>query len=161
MAVENLDTLPTVASKGAVTTHGGRVRYATATYEVAAAASANSTYALARVPSNAVILPISKLHYDDLASTGSPTIDVGLFNPSGLSGITDDDDALAANIDVATAAGSTNLVTDLTKMGKAAWEHVASQTADPNQELEIKATLKDAAANTGGTLTAEIYYTVD
>jgi hypothetical protein len=139
---------------------GGRVRYWSETVEVSAGASATSTYRLARLPGHARIVGLSTLYHDDLASTGSPTVDLGLVNPDGLGGITDDDDALAADIDV-TTAGSTALVGDVADRGKPLWSFVAAQAEDPRQELEVVATLKDAAANVGGTLTLELFFTID
>ncbi len=139
---------------------GGRVRYWAETVEVSAAASPGSTYRLARLPSAARITGLSRVHHDDLATVGTPTIDIGVFNPAGLTGVTDDDDALSADIAVATA-GSTLLVADITKLGQPLWSFAAGQTADPRQELEIRATLKDDPGNTGGTLTLELFYTID
>lgn len=161
MAVENLDgTL-----RGVDATHGigsaGNVKNKTLTVEVDSAASATSTYfgAKARIPSNARILGISKFHFDDLASSGSPTMDIGLFAVD--SNITDDDDALNDGIDVATAAGNTSVVKAVENYGKRAWELVSGQTTDPKGELDVKVTLKDAAVNTGGTITLELFYTLD
>ncbi len=166
MAVENLygsevmtglaNTTPATVTN--VAQAGGRVRYWTDTVEVTAAASATSDYLLARLPASAILLPGSKIHYDDLASTGSPTVDVGLFNVG--SNITDDIDAIAAGIDV-TAAGSTSLVSDVTTFAKKLWEYVNGQTTDPQGQLDIKASILDAATNTGGTITIELYYTID
>lgn len=139
---------------------GGRVRYWSETVEVSAAASVNSTYRLARLPSAARLTSLCVFHHDDLASTGAPVIDLGIFNPAGKSGITDDDDALIDGTGASTA-GSSNFPAAIADVGKQLWAFVAGQTADPKQELEIKATIKTAAANTGGTLTLELFYTVD
>jgi hypothetical protein len=140
---------------------GGRVRVWSETVEVSPAASATSTYHMARLPSNARILGKSTISYDDLASTGTPTVRIGVFNPPGLSGINDDDDALNASINVYTAAvTNANLLTPIDYFGKRLWEMVNGQTTDPKQELDIKITL-DADCNTGGTFMMEIYYTMD
>lgn len=159
MAVENLKaTLRGV--KGTIG-HGdaGMVKAKSATVEVTAAASATSTYSFFRIPSNARILGTSRIATDDLASTGSPTLDVGLFAVKG--NITDDDDAFKADIDVATAATDARLFTDIAKNGKYAWEFVNGQTSDPGGEFEVKATIKDAATNTGGTISIELFYILD
>ena len=139
---------------------GGRVRYWSETVEVSAGASVNSTYRLARLPAAARLTSLCVFHHDDLASAGAPVMDVGVFNPAGKTGITDDDDALIGGGSVATAA-AVAFPADIAKVGRRLWEFVAGQTADPRHELEIRATLKTAAANTGGTLTLELFYTVD
>lgn len=138
----------------------GAVRSWIETVEVGAADSATSTYLMARIPSNARILGASKFYSDDLASAGAPTMDIGVFNPSGETKITDDDDALNDGIDVATVT-DTAVVKDIANYGKRLWEHVASQTEDPKGDLEIKLTLKDADVNVGGTVTVELFYTLD
>jgi len=138
---------------------GYSVKVVAATVEVGAADSATSTYAMFRIPSNARILGSSTLYADDLAASGSPTIDIGLFAVD--SNITSDDDALRADIDVFTAAANTRVVTDVANIGKMAWEFVSGQATDPGGVLEVKLTLKDAAVNTGGTLTLELFYTLD
>ena len=139
---------------------GGAVRSLVETVEVGSADSATSTYLMARLPSNAVILGASKLYGDDLASSGAPTLDIGVFNLDGKSVITDDDDALNDGISAA-AAIEASVVKDVANYGKKLYEHVNGQTSDPKGELDIKITLKDAAVNVGGTLTLELFYTLD
>lgn len=143
---------------------GGRVHYWCDTVEVTASDTACSTYHLARIPSNARILGMSKLHFDDLATTGSPTMDIGVYNVGNATGITDDADALNDGIDVATAAGSAPVVKDIANYGKRLWEYVASQTVDPKADLDIKVKLLDAnltADPPGYTMTLELFYTTD
>jgi len=141
---------------------GGNLHCWIETVEVTAAAAATSTYDLAVLPSNARLTPDSKIYWDDLASTGSPTLDLGLFNPTGYAGtgITPDDDGFFADADV-TSAGSKAFIADIANAGKALWQFVSGQAADPKQPLLVRATLKDAAANVGGTLTVCLYYTLD
>jgi len=50
-----------------------------ATVEAAAAATAGTTYYLPPLPTNARIHGSSRLWIDDLASTGSPTLDIGIY----------------------------------------------------------------------------------
>ena len=138
----------------------GAVRSWVETVEVGAADSDTSTYLMARLPSNARILGSSRFYSDDLASAGAPTIDIGVFNRDGKTDITDDVDALNDGIDVATAS-DTAFIKGFADYGKRLWEHVASQTVDPAVDLDIKLTLDDADVNVGGTITVEIYYTLD
>ena len=160
MAIENLSgTL-----RGVNATHGvgegGTLKSKIMTVEVTAAASATSTYfqGKLRIPSTARLAGISKINLDDLASTGSPTLDAGLFAVN--SNITSDDDALNDGIDAA-SAGSVSLIKDISNYGKQAWEFVSGQTSDPQGELDVVITIKDAATNTGGTITVELFYIVD
>ena len=121
--------------------------------------SATSTYDFGEIPSSARILGASTAYWDDLASTGAPTLDLGLFANDG--NITDDDDALNDGLDAATASTGTKVVKDLANYGKRAWELVSGQTTDPGGVLTVKATLKDAAVNVGGSLTVELWYAID
>lgn len=129
------------------------------TLEVPAASSANSTFWIARLPSNARIHGLSRIAFDDLASTGSPTFDIGTFGVEG-NVTTDDVDSLNDGIGVAAAAGTANVIKDIVNYGKRLWEF-AGETADPGGFIDIKISLLDAATDTGGTVTATIVYTVD
>lgn len=140
---------------------GGNVRCWIDTVEVGAADTASSTYLMARLPSNAIILPASTLYWDDLTTTGSPTVDVGVFNMSGKSDFTDDPDALSNGHDV-TSAGSGALITQSTSIsdyGQPLWDHIASVTSDPKTDVDIKLKLVDANVVGGGTMSVVIYFT--
>jgi hypothetical protein len=138
---------------------GGIVRHWCETVEVGAADSDTSTYLLAVIPSNARILGMSYLHVDDLASSGAPTIDLGLY-PIRSGDFTGDVDALTDGITVATA-GSYRVIKDIANYGKQAWEFVNGLTADPRCDMYLYATMDDADVNVGGTMTLELYYTID
>lgn len=133
---------------------GGKLRVYTDTVEVGSADSATSTYTMARIPSNARILGLSKMYWDDLASAGAPTLDIGLFAVN--SNITSDADALNDGLDAATASTGSPVIKDIANYGKMAWEYVAGQTVDPGGMLDVKVSLLDAAVNVGGTLTLEL-----
>ncbi len=135
------------------------VMYVDSTVEVAAAASANSLYTMVRIPSDARILGLSRVAFDDLASTGSPTIDFGFKAVD--SNITSDPDALNDGVDVFTAAGTAPLIKDIANYGKKAWEFVSGVTADPGGFLDLTIITQDAAINTGGTITLSLVYSVD
>lgn len=154
----NADATPAVRS--APGTGGGAVRSWTETVEVTAADSVSSTYLLARLPSNARIMGLSTVSWDDLATTGSPALDIGVFNQSGKSDITDDPDALTNGLAV-DSAGTGSVIADKANYGIPLWDHVNAQTVDPVAVLDVKATLTDAAVTTGGTVTVEILYTLD
>jgi hypothetical protein len=135
-----------------------RVVIENATLEVTAAASTASTYVMHRIPSSARIYGISKVFFDDLASTGSPTIDFGIKAISA--NVTTDVDALNDGVDVFTAAASASWIKDIANYGKMAWEF-SSATADPGGMIDLTITILDAAANTGGTITSELVFSTD
>lgn len=149
---------PTLADPGE---GGGKTRVWVETIETTASDSVSSTYTLARLPSNARILGSSMLYWDDLATTGSPTLDLGVYNITGNL-ITNDDDGLSDGHGVS-SAGSGRVVGNIANYGKRLWEFVNGQTVDPKCDLEIKAVLRDAAltASGAGTVTIELYYAVD
>jgi hypothetical protein len=113
---------------------------------------------MARLPSNAVLSGLSKVYFDDLASSGSPTFDIGIF-AIRTGDITDNDDALNDGIDVASAAGSAAVIKDIANYGKRLWE-VAGLSADPKCDVDIKITVKDASTNAAGTVSWGLYYSV-
>lgn len=159
MAVETLTATRRAANADATPGHGlaGTVKALVGTVEMTAAASATSTYSFGKIPTNARILGLSELHNDDLATTGSPTLDIGLFAVEG--NITDNDDALNDGLDAATA-GTKDVIKDKANYGKYAYE-LAGETTDPGGLLEVKVTLKDAACDSGGTISLELLYVVD
>lgn len=130
-----------------------------ATVAAAAGADAASAYTMFRIPSNARIHGLSEVAFDDLASTGSPTLDFGLKAVDG--NITTDDDALNDGVDCAAAAGTARLVKDHASYGKMAWEYVSGQSSDPGGMLDVVVTIKDAAVNTGGDITATLVYSTN
>lgn len=129
------------------------------TVEVSAAASANSVYTMMRIPSSARITGLSQLAFDDLASSGSPTLDIGLKAVDA--NITTDPDALNDGINCSAAAGTAKFVKDVANFGKEAWQFVNGVTADPGGFFDVIVSLVDADANTGGTITATCVFTLD
>lgn len=128
------------------------------TLEVTAAASAASVYVMHRIPSAARIYGMSKVHFDDLASSGSPTLDFGI--KAVAANVTTDNDALNDGVDCATAASSASWIKDIANYGKQAWEF-SSATSDPGGYIDLTVTILDAATNTGGTITSEIVFSTD
>ena len=112
---------------------------------------------MARLPSVVRVLPRSHLYFDDFGT--SVTLDIGTFNPTGKSGITDDDNSINDGIDVSTAAGTASLFADWANALKRLWE-IAGASADPKQDIDIKATVKDADPGSAD-LMWEIFYTID
>ena len=152
-----LDAIPAVPADPGE--GGGRVKVWIETIESTASDSESSTYLLARLPSNARILGESSIYWDDFG-TASATLDVGVYNQSGKSDITDDPDALSNGHDIS-AAGSASLISDIANYGLPLWDH-ATGTADPNAMLDIKAVVADTDLGTGvATVTVEIFYTYD
>ena len=156
MAIVNLTA--TRLGAQAVQGHGwgGNIKGFVATVAVGAADSDTSTYKFGDIPSAARILGISRVYTDDLASTGSPTLDIGLQATS----ITNDPVALSNGHDVATVTDA-RLLTAVEKIGQRAWEHVSGQTTDPGGDLTVYGSLVDADVNVGGDITIELFYTLD
>lgn len=148
--------------RGSDTTLGkgeaGNVKAVCGTIELAASSSADTIY-MGRVPSNARFLPVCLIHNDDLATTGSPTLDIGLASVD--SNVTSDPDAINNGIALSSATNTTILHADTTNAGLPAWDLVNGQSTDPGGELDIYGTVKDAATTATGTLTWNIFYTLD
>lgn len=129
-----------------------------ATVEVPASAS-GTTIKFGRIPSNARISGASKVYWDDLTTSGAPTLDLGLASVD--SNITSDPDALSNGHDI-TSASSAQAIADIANHGLPAWDLVASVTADPGGELDVYGSIVDAAtAGLTGTVTVEIYGYLD
>lgn len=136
-----------------------RIVATTSTVAVAAAASAASVYTMCRIPSNMRIMGNSVIDIDDLASTGSPTLDIGFKAVAG--NITTDTTDLNDGITAATA-GTYRVVKDLANYGKQAWEFTsAASTGDPGGFFDVIITILDAATNDGGDLTLTLYGVMD
>jgi len=132
-----------------------------ATIELAASAS-GTTIDFGYVPSNARILGCSRVYWDDLATSGSPTLDLGFIAVD--SNITSDDDCLNDGLalsSVSTANVGAVVVKDIANFGKKAWEYVNGQTTDPNGSLKVQGVVRDAATTATGTVTLDLYYTLD
>lgn len=136
---------------------GGRVRALVDTVEVTAGASTGSTYVLARVPAAAYPLPASRLHWDDMAASGSPVLQVGLVG----SQITDDPDAFRTGLDASSAGIGVGLLSSVTLAGRAFWQFAANTTVNPGGELDLVVTLGGDPALAGGSLSLELYYALD
>ena len=128
-----------------------------ATTKSVTARSDGDTLKLLTLPSNARIHGDSLVSWDDLASSGSPTMDIGIGSVD--SNLTSDPDALLNGLDV-TGAGTNKLVSDHANYGKKLWE-LAGLSSDPGGEIDIYASFVDAATNVTGDVTLEVEYTLD
>lgn len=129
-----------------------------ATVELAASASGTTIF-LGRIPSNARILPTGLIYNDDLATSGSPTLDIGLGSVD--SNVTSDPDAINNGLALSAATTTTTILADPANAGLPAWDLVASVTSDPGGELDVYASVKDAATTATGTITVELYGYLD
>lgn len=142
---------------------GGIKRVWVETVETTASDSVSSTYHMARLPSNARILGTSRIWWDDLATGGSPTIDIGVY-PVRTGDFTADDDALNDGLAVSSAENTgVAVIKDKANYGLPLWDLVPALTSDPKCDMDIKLVLRDAAltAAGAGTITMEIHYAVD
>lgn len=129
-----------------------------ATVELAAAASGD-TVTFGRIPANARILPSSRLYNDDLATSGSPTFDLGLIAVD--SNITSDPDAIGNGFALDAAGSDVVTISDIANAGLPAWDFVNGQSSDPGGEFIVRGVVKDAATTATGTITLDLYYVVD
>lgn len=127
---------------------------------IALPASASGTIIdFGNVPSNARIMGISQIMADDLATSGSPTLDLGFQAVN--SNITTDPDALNDGLTISSALSPATVVKGIENRGKRAWEYVSGQSTDPGGQLTVIGTIKDAATNAAGDVTLELLYYVD
>lgn len=158
MAVVNL-TSTRRGQNGVVPTHGdaSNVIRIPLHQTIGAADSATSTYTLCQVPWNARLSGTA--YWDDLASSGSPTLDFGL--KSGTNTITADPDALSDGHDAATINHAGRAIVKPANVGKFAWQ-LAGASSDPGQgTYTVYVSLVDADVNVGGNLAVEVEYTLD
>lgn len=150
-----------IQTQGEVRLNGGRLRLIQDTVELTTPDS-TSTIHLARLPSRATLVrPLCWIMWDDLASIGSPTVDIGTFNLTGDTSLTDDDNSLFDGGDLATAQTTgVHLIIDHADQYKKLWE-LAGATADTKKMIDIKATVQDANCNASGTFSWTIVYTID
>lgn len=153
----NLDAA--VQSRINVSNMGGRVRTVVDSRFEATAWAENDTILLARLPSSAVLLPTGQVDFEAFGS--SVTADIGIFNQSGKSDITDNDDALVVDVDIS-SSGTLNVFDGiaLDKIGDPLWS-LAGLSSDPVLEFDIKLTLKDANPTDDAAIAWALHYTVD
>lgn len=127
--------------------------------ELAAAASGTIVDFKLRVPLNARVDALSRLYHDDLATSGSPTLDLGFYAVDG--NFTTDDDALNDGIAVsAVMTASTQtigvpVIKDFANAGKYVWEFISGATANTGGFADVKGVVRDAATNATGTVTLD------
>lgn len=144
-----------IQDQPSVAHNGGRVR-AVVDRIASTDAAQNDTILLARLPSNAVILPTSKVYHSALGA--SVTADVGV-RATKTGDFTIDPNGLSDGADVS-SAGSFDLLDSITaNAGKRLWEYTDA-SADPGREIDIYLSLVDANP-AAGTVAWEIHYTID
>lgn len=164
-SVTNLDAVPIVPNtvgQGAP----GELR-AVGDYSTAsAAASATSTYQLARIPSNAVV---KQVFFESEAQTAGK-FEVGLYYSTGkdgtvpsLAGGAIDSDFFASDVDAASAVAQLDVTNEsgnypLNKRNQPIWK-ASGLSADPGGFFDVVATVHTTAITTGtGKLGALVYY---
>lgn len=145
------------------TSHGGayNVIALISTVEITTATTVGRTIGFGHIPSNARIQLGSRLYWDDLATSGSPTLDLGLAAVKGNLVNADDADALSAGHVITAAASDQVALSEIANAGLPAWDLVDSEAVDPGGSLEVFGSLVDAAINKAGTVTLELLYTID
>lgn len=134
------------------------VKAQTTTVELAAS-TAGTTVKFGSIPSNARILGLSRVYWDDLATTGSPTLDIGLGSVDA--NITSATTTLSTGHALSTAdVAGEPLLDDIVNNGKRAWE-IAGASSDPGGAVDIYGTVLDAATTQTGTVSVEVYFKTD
>lgn len=143
--------------------HGGAYtsKVLLSTVAITVATTVGRTISFGRIPSNARILGASRLYWDDLATSGSPTLDLGLAAVNGNLANADDPNALLDAGAISGAISGNVVINDHASFGLPAWNLVASETSDPGGELEVYGSLVDAPINKAGDITLELHYVVD
>lgn len=125
------------------------------TVELADDASVGTTVTFGRIPSNARLSGRSRIYWDDLATTGSPTMDLGLASVD--SNITSDPDALSNGHGLSSAdVEGAIAISGIENHGLPAWDFVNGQSSDPKGELDVYGSIADAATTLTGTITVEL-----
>ncbi len=137
----------------------GSVKSLTATVELAAATASGTTISFGYIPSNARILSLSKVYWDDLATSGAPTLDLGLGAVD--SNITSDTLALTDGLGLSSPSTGSAVIKDFLNSGLPAWDHVSGQASDPGGTLEVTGVVRDAATTAAGTVTLDLVYVLD
>jgi len=150
------------ASQGLVAGPGeaNNMKYLTSVVEIPAVAS-GSTFKFMRIPRNARISNLSRVYWDDLSTSGSPTMDFGLASVNA--NITSDPDAFSAGHDITAADVTGEPLLDLfEKSGDFAWDFVNGQSTDPGGELDVFGTIVDAlTSGLTGTVMVELAFYFD
>lgn len=138
---------------------GPNLKVVTATKAIASA-SATNTIKFQRLESGARLHGLSKVYWDDLASSGSPTLSIGLAPVN--SNFTAVNNALNSGLDISAvgAALGANLISDHANFGKTLWE-LAGLASDPGGQMDVYVTVVAAPINLAGDLTIEVCFTID
>jgi hypothetical protein len=142
---------------------GASVKMKISTVELAAASSGD-TIDFGRIPSNARLSPQSRVYWDDLATTGSPTLDIGLRAVEGNLANANDPDALTNGhaLTTATAGGATLVAVDLANAGLPAWDLGGLWNSEgcgnyPDGYCHARAVVLPRLTNRGGFRVAPLY----
>jgi hypothetical protein len=166
MAIENLQTNHARTNSLIYPYTANSVHVVKGVLEMSAAATVASTYDFGLIPPDAIICYYaSGFSSDDLATTGSPTLSIGLFGENGsLSdlGYSDDDDCIRSGIALSSANSSTRLIGDIANVNKPVWQLISgvSLSKPVRGPLRVKGTLVAADCDTGGTLLLELVYMI-
>ena len=132
-----------------------------ATVEIPATSASADTVTFGYIPSNARILPSSRLYNDDCATSGSPTLDIGLGAVNSNLANADDPDAIGNGFALSSAGSDVVVISEIANVGLPAWDFVASEASDPGGVLKVYGTVRDAATVAAGTASIQIDYTLD
>lgn len=138
---------------------GANLKIITTTKNLASPAQ-NSTHKFGRFDSNTRLHSLSRVYWGDFASSGSPTLSIGLASVNNNFGAAVPT-ALNSGLDLATAtpAGASVLGTPANS-GKMLWE-LASLSTDPGGQIDVYCTIAAAASNLTADITMDLVVSVD
>ena len=141
--------------------HGGAydVINLTSTVEVPLGATGR-TINFGYIPSNARLLNTSRIYNDDL-SNNAATMDIGIGAVNGNLVNADTVAAIGNGFALNSAGSDSPMISDAANIGLPAWDLLTSETSDPGGVLMVYGTILDATTTVAGTVTVEMYYTVD
>lgn len=115
-----------------------------------------------RIPVNARIDPSSRIYFDDLATSGTPTLNLGLYPVDGNTTTTLTTAlASALAISAVSAAGGIIVPASHGNGGKKAWD-LMGLTTSPGGFFDIKGVIKSATTNgVTGNVTLDLKYYED
>lgn len=152
--ITNSDATPAVMNDVGVA--GGRMRVCADNFESGALATGN-TVALCRLPVNARVYSI-KMSNDDLGTT--VPADLGIYTTAAVA---KDIDAFASAVALGTAASDVELryeAANISTNGDKLWE-LAGDTSNPGGEYDIAFTAGTVSGGATGTISFQVYYTID
>ena len=150
-SIVKLDTLQVKAERAATILDS--------TISVPSGSAAGYEIVFARIPTGARIHGTSRIFWDDLGTSTSPTLGLGFKSVQGS--ITTNTTAMATGLALATAQPQGVIVfSDHVNSGRTVWE-LLGLSADPGGFVDVIGTTASASTDATGDVTMSLAYSVD